>query len=1093
MATPTNRVPVRVARGFLPTLQASIADLFEGELVYAVDESALFVLEGQTLVPVAGTSVLSVNGQTGNVVLKVSDLDDINFDTLADGDMLVYSGGEWVNTPATAGGTVFSVDVEGTEGIESTGGPITNSGVIQLALEDSGVAAGEYSYPTITVDEKGRVTSITSNPIPGAELGLDELQDVEAPNPGIGDALVWDGSNWVNSPDVGGSDVEDLGDLNDVSTDGALDGQALIWDQANAEWRPRDVASGGGGGATTLEELLDVDVNDAETGNPDKWHLTWSDASDTWIAQPAYVEGLYRVQDVGYYVPNIQRGHSLLWDGEKWTSGFPEIVGRDSNLVSENNTNGTLLGGDNPLSPAGWFQLGFYQAINASGGGGEWKRFYAGETFPETIAAEGAKFLGGLRPAMGTILLQEIVFSQQSFAISGLDGVYESTPPSDWTSYDYQLDSTSGVNHEFSLFANDAKRFNMQVTNAGICPSYTDENGTKWTILRKELTSDNNSTWKWAQELWISERGSFVIKQGKPSFDFVWGSNPADSHGIYVSNGGTAVPGYGNGVWVGLPDSGRYEASTTVVVEQAPPPSLDLNDLKDVDVTNATNNQILKYNSLIDSWYAADESGGGVENLSDLDDVSPTAPSTGEALVWNGFVWAPAEVGGGSSDVESISDLDDVDTESSAPAVGQLLAWNGSNWVPADAPVTGATSLDDLTDVDVTEPAPQDAQVLSYSQSDDEWQAANPRATSGAPTATNFPGKPGEMRFDADYFYICVAPDTWKQVLLSDITSEPQPPVIGDIADGGNWTDDIAGTVDTILDGGNWTTGETNDEQDVVMDGGYFTPEPDPVPGPDDTIDGGDFEDGTPGNNFKLDGGNFTTGAAAGPDFVADGGVFTSDVNIPGPDDIIDGGDFDTGAPGTDFKVDGGNFTTGEAGGPDVTLDGGYLTPGGDSTPGPDDSVDGGNWTDGTPGTDFYMDGGNFTTGQAGTGGIADGGDFTNVINLPGPDDTVDGGNWIDGSSQGDDFFIDGGNFTTGEAGKGGTIDGGDFSAVIYGPANGGNFTTGVGGSEREIVDGGQFTLGYVIEDIVTDGGDFTNMLNGEVNETIDGGEFSAS
>ena len=88
MPTPLNRVPVRVAPGNLVTLQNAFADIYDGELVYALDEQALFCRQGGQLVPVAGTSVLSVNGQTGNVVLKVEDLADVE-GTPSQGDTLV--------------------------------------------------------------------------------------------------------------------------------------------------------------------------------------------------------------------------------------------------------------------------------------------------------------------------------------------------------------------------------------------------------------------------------------------------------------------------------------------------------------------------------------------------------------------------------------------------------------------------------------------------------------------------------------------------------------------------------------------------------------------------------------------------------------------------------------------------------------------------------------------------------------------------------------------------------------------------------------------------------------------------------------------
>jgi hypothetical protein len=49
MTTPSNRVPVRVGRGTKSALTASLADLKEGEIVYATDENNLYSIEGGAL------------------------------------------------------------------------------------------------------------------------------------------------------------------------------------------------------------------------------------------------------------------------------------------------------------------------------------------------------------------------------------------------------------------------------------------------------------------------------------------------------------------------------------------------------------------------------------------------------------------------------------------------------------------------------------------------------------------------------------------------------------------------------------------------------------------------------------------------------------------------------------------------------------------------------------------------------------------------------------------------------------------------------------------------------------------------------------
>jgi hypothetical protein len=50
MPTPTYRTPVRIARGTYANLNSSIADILEGEVVYATDQDKLYVKENNALV-----------------------------------------------------------------------------------------------------------------------------------------------------------------------------------------------------------------------------------------------------------------------------------------------------------------------------------------------------------------------------------------------------------------------------------------------------------------------------------------------------------------------------------------------------------------------------------------------------------------------------------------------------------------------------------------------------------------------------------------------------------------------------------------------------------------------------------------------------------------------------------------------------------------------------------------------------------------------------------------------------------------------------------------------------------------------------------
>ena len=59
MPTPSNRTPIRVARGTYSNLNSSIADIQEGEVCYATDQDKLYVKASNSLVEVTGAPLAS--------------------------------------------------------------------------------------------------------------------------------------------------------------------------------------------------------------------------------------------------------------------------------------------------------------------------------------------------------------------------------------------------------------------------------------------------------------------------------------------------------------------------------------------------------------------------------------------------------------------------------------------------------------------------------------------------------------------------------------------------------------------------------------------------------------------------------------------------------------------------------------------------------------------------------------------------------------------------------------------------------------------------------------------------------------------------
>ena len=101
-----------------------------------------------TTLTITNTGVTSLTAGDDSITLSGSN-----------GDIIITSG----NSSGYSG--VSNVNVIGASGnarITTSGGPVISTGIITLDLANSGVSAGTYTYPTITVDQFGRITSANS-------------------------------------------------------------------------------------------------------------------------------------------------------------------------------------------------------------------------------------------------------------------------------------------------------------------------------------------------------------------------------------------------------------------------------------------------------------------------------------------------------------------------------------------------------------------------------------------------------------------------------------------------------------------------------------------------------------------------------------------------------------------------------------------------------------------------------------------------------------------------------------------------------------------------------------------------------------------
>ena len=81
MPTPTNRTPVRVARGTYSNLNSSVTDIQEGEIVYATDQDTLYVKEGSSLVSTSVDVSAKANTSDIGTTIQAYDADTAKTDT----------------------------------------------------------------------------------------------------------------------------------------------------------------------------------------------------------------------------------------------------------------------------------------------------------------------------------------------------------------------------------------------------------------------------------------------------------------------------------------------------------------------------------------------------------------------------------------------------------------------------------------------------------------------------------------------------------------------------------------------------------------------------------------------------------------------------------------------------------------------------------------------------------------------------------------------------------------------------------------------------------------------------------------------------
>ena len=267
------------------------------------DGDFLLVWNGSDWEVVGG--VTSVNGETGDVVLDLGDLNDVNLGLAGPsiGDIIAWDGNNWVSTAAPPA-DISGSSIGDLNDVDTTG---VNDGDILVWNE----SAGEWQSTN-----RGTVPENTSDLVNDGENGTDPFiteADVNSILDGTtgGDAYLKEGDNisLLNN---------DAGYITDAGVTKIIAGDSIEVTPADGTGEVKiDVAIDASGVVIKLDDLDDVNVPTPDDGDVLAWNGSeWVSAA----APPADISGssINQLNDVD--ASGAADGDMLIWDGTNWVN-----------------------------------------------------------------------------------------------------------------------------------------------------------------------------------------------------------------------------------------------------------------------------------------------------------------------------------------------------------------------------------------------------------------------------------------------------------------------------------------------------------------------------------------------------------------------------------------------------------------------------------------------------------------------------------------------------------------------------------------------------------------------------------------------------
>lgn len=311
-----------------------VSDWVEGDWI---------VSEGSKWTKAANSNLVrSVNELTGDVLLKLGDLDDVTAEAPEVGDVLVYDGG-W--TSASSGGDMIKADYDTDDsGVvddsEKLGAEVpsfyldlANATGLLASDQVTGLREGAFANFGTGADDmvRGDHTHDGAGDMKGSN-NLSELTDPAAARALLGISEAAAAATPGTGPDdfAAGDHSHEIGDLDDVDLTGAQQWQTLKFDGTDT-WTPTSLP------AMNLEDLEDVNIN-MNGSYTSRQALVYDEASSMWINDDVIPVSLNDLESVDLTTPPVA-DQVLKFDGSNWVAGDfeePDTGGEEFPAIYKN-------------------------------------------------------------------------------------------------------------------------------------------------------------------------------------------------------------------------------------------------------------------------------------------------------------------------------------------------------------------------------------------------------------------------------------------------------------------------------------------------------------------------------------------------------------------------------------------------------------------------------------------------------------------------------------------------------------------------------------------------------------------------------------